>query len=181
MHYARPVATYLGKLIGLVPGAKVLWSAGLGTIVGSLVAGLLAIASSLPLWSIALAGVGTFLVIADGAPRVASWVQESREPPARKALTAVIDAGVDLADRMREVTDEEPPPGERERWKVLSEDWERKATDTIDRMAHDRLAGFTVPVIIGNAASGAQPRWIADEIHNLEFGIEKVRQIRGSL
>jgi hypothetical protein len=104
------------------------------------------------------------------------------EPPlGYVALTEIIDDGIRLADRMRQVKEADPAEAERAAWKVRLQDWTVEAERVLGEVAPPRLGAFRADLIFADTLPGDVPRWISSDLMDLDLRIERLRQIRATL
>jgi hypothetical protein len=181
----RSVAKDVQQFLGIAQGAQFVWAVlGLGTVVGGLSAGALALYSALPWWSIVLTGVGAAFLTAGLLSRAASTVADRRKPratPAYVALTGVIESGMRLAARIRaEATAPETTAEDKAPWVIRLKDWATEAEMVLDDVAPDRLAAFRADILIADTGRTGAPHWISGELTDLDLQIERLRNIRAS-
>jgi hypothetical protein len=175
----------LFRAIGIVEGARNLWIAlGGSTAVTGLVTGLLFGFSQLPLWSIALIGIGLFLLGIGVFNALASLISGRLVPRSKPyhELTRVIEDGRRLRKRLAGL-DADPDEDEQQRWVWRLEEWTKDAEQTVETVAPFRLAAFRSDPIIADypGVKYGRPKHLARWEYDLEMILERLLYIRVTL
>lgn len=166
------------RLVGIAQGAQFLWvTLGGGIVVAGLVGGVLALAFTLPWWSIVLMVVGIF-VLTTGA--VGWLVERARPEPAASPLTEVIDRGMRLRDRLS-ADSEVGTPEHVAGWTVRTRDWMTDAEEVVGQIAPLRLPAFRLDLLIANYPPSDVPSWKADLLVDMDIRIDRLLVLRASL
>lgn len=166
------------RLVGIAQGAHFLWATvGAGALVAGLVGGALAFYLALDWWAIALTTFGAFVLAAGGVSQAIAWRQSrTRSTP----LSAVIDAGVALRQRLLDDPAEDVTPEQLSAWRVRVEDWIAEARRVVNEIAPDRLRAFQLDVIIADTGPEA-PKWKYNLLLELDLTLERLRVLRASV
>jgi hypothetical protein len=163
------------KIVGIGQGVQWLWTLGGGTVVSFLTGGVLAL-SSLPLWAIAGAMAGVFMLTVAAIVTIRTRI--GRPSP----LTPIIERGFSMRERLVADQQDGSDPKHVASWRTRLDDWIEEARTTIRAIAPNREPGFTLDILIADPSPDRPwPYWKAELLSELDVSIERLILVRASL
>lgn len=140
-----------------------------------LTAGVAALAA-LPWWSVAVAGIGAFMVALGVIASVAQLAMK------RSPFTPIIERGFALRERLVADTHDGSDLQYVAAWQTRVDDWINEARAAIQKAAPNREGAFMTDLLVADAiVMREKPMWQYNLLLDLDLRIEKLILVRASV